>query len=69
MMVTLKAARINAGLTQVEVAEKLGLSPTTVCSWENGTNGVKATDFKTLCDLYGCRMDEVILPEKSTISG
>lgn len=68
-MITLKAARVNAKLTQSEVAEKMGVSPTTVSSWETGANGIKATDFKALCDLYGCAMAEISLPEKSTECG
>ena len=37
LQITLKAARVNAGLTQVEAAKKLGKSPNTIILWENGT--------------------------------
>ena len=33
--ITLKAARVNAGLTQKELAEKIGKSETTIIKWEN----------------------------------
>lgn len=66
MTVTLKAARVNAGYTQQEVAIRLNVSPTTVSAWENGQNDIKASDFKQLCDLYRVSMNDIILPTKST---
>ena len=36
MKLTLKAARINAGLTQKKAAEKLGVTEQTISNWENG---------------------------------
>lgn len=32
--ISLEAARVNAGLTQKELAEKLGVSNTTIVNWE-----------------------------------
>ena len=65
MAMTLKAARVNAGYTQFDVANRLHVSPTTVSAWENGQNDIKASDFKALCDLYGESMDAIILPTKN----
>ena len=36
MSMTLKAARVNAGLTQKEAAKKLGVSANTLCAYERG---------------------------------
>lgn len=36
MKVTLKAARINAGLTQAEAAQKLNVSKDSISNWERG---------------------------------
>jgi transcriptional regulator with XRE-family HTH domain len=33
MMVTLEAARVNAGLKQSEAAEKMGITPETLSRW------------------------------------
>ena len=66
MAMTLKAARVNAGYTQSDVANRMGVAVTTLSAWENGQNSIKADDFKRLCELYGERMDDIILPTKST---
>ena len=34
--ISLAAARVNAGLTQKELAEKCGVSESTVLNWESG---------------------------------
>ena len=34
--ITLAAARVNAGLTQKQLAEKCGVSESSVFNWENG---------------------------------
>lgn len=40
---TLKAARVNAGLTQKELAQMIGKSETTIVKWENDKTGKKIT--------------------------
>ncbi|NCB50197.1 MAG: helix-turn-helix domain-containing protein [Alphaproteobacteria bacterium] len=35
-MENLKEARLKAGITQMELARKIGVSLTTLCKWENG---------------------------------
>ncbi len=34
-----KAARLKAGLTQLEIAEHLGVTPQYICNYENGAAG------------------------------
>lgn len=65
-VMTLKAARVNAGYTQLDVAKRMDIAVTTLSAWENGQNSIKADDFKRLCELYGERMDDIILPTEST---
>ena len=50
--ITLKAARINAGLSQSEAAEKMGVNVMTVSNWETGKTVPDVEDFKHLCELY-----------------
>lgn len=38
MKITLKAARINKGLTQKEAAKKIGISPDTLANYEKGAS-------------------------------
>lgn len=58
--ITLKAARVNAGLTQKEAAEKLNISNRTLCSWENGLSVPKADKIDVICALYGIGYDNLI---------
>ena len=51
--ITLKAARVNACLTQKEAAKKLGISNKTLWSWEKGLSAPKATQTIDICKLYG----------------
>ena len=55
--ITLKAARVNAGLTQKELAKKLGVTNTTVNSWENGITEPSLNQLRELSRLSGIPMD------------
>ena len=59
MRVTLKAARINRGLTQEEVAKELNVTKKTVGSWEMGKTMPKIDKIEQLCSLLGCRYDDI----------
>ena len=49
---SLRAARVNAGLTQEQVAHRLGRNIMTVSSWESGKTNPKWSDLKKLSKLY-----------------
>ena len=53
MKLSLKAARVNADLTQKQVAEKLGKNPMTIASWEKGKTSPSIKNLYKLCELYG----------------
>ena len=57
---TLKAARVNVGMTQKEVAKKLNISNKTRCNWEVGATSPNIQQVETLCDLYGVTYDNLI---------
>ena len=50
--ISLAAARVNAGLTQKEAAEKLEINIGTMQNWENGKTTPNAENFIKLCKLY-----------------
>lgn len=50
--ISLKAARVNANLTQAEVAKRLHKNKQTITNWENGKTKVSAADLLILCDMY-----------------
>lgn len=56
---TLKALRVNAGLTQKEAAGKLNISNKTLCSWEKGKTFPSQPMIKKICELYHVRYDAI----------
>lgn len=60
MKVTLRAARINKGLTQEDVAKALNVTKKTVGSWEMGKTMPKIDKIESLCSLLGCRYDDIM---------
>lgn len=57
--IKLKAARINAGLLQKEVAKKLNVTPQTILHWENGKRFPKQPMIEKLCELYSVSYDDL----------
>ena len=52
MKITLKAARVNAGLTQQQVENAPGFARSTLTRWENGKVSPRMEDVEVLCKLY-----------------
>jgi transcriptional regulator with XRE-family HTH domain len=63
--ISIAAARVNAKLTQKELAEKLGVSNNTVCSWENGTTEIPLRYLQALANLSGLSISDIFVPLKS----
>lgn len=57
--ITLKAARVNAGYSQIEAAKLLGISNKTLCLWEKGIRFPKQPMIEKLCELYGISYDAI----------
>ncbi len=49
MTITLKAARVNRGITQKELADTLKVSKKTISSWESGKTVPKIDKIQPLC--------------------
>ena len=59
-MNNLKKIRLERGMTQTELAEKIGITRTAICNYEAGT---REPDFETLRKLVSvleCTLDELI---------
>ena len=67
MKLTLKAARINAGLTQSEAAQKLGIEPGTLSSYERGKHFPNVPVIKKIEDLYGVPFGDLIFSDEGTV--
>ena len=64
MQMTIKAARINKGLLQTDVATALGVSRKTVGSWESGKTMPNAKVIDPLCELLGVDYNNIIWKAK-----
>ena len=64
MQISLRAARVNANLTQEAVAKALGKNKQTIVNWENGKTVIDVGNFSALCSLY--RIDKycIFLPKQ-----
>lgn len=56
---TLKAARVNAGLTQADAANNLKVSISTIKNWESGKTFPRQPQIEALCSLYGVSYDHI----------
>jgi len=63
MQKTLKELREASGLTQLEVAYKLGVTPQTVYMWETGRREPLARIFVDMARLYGVSPFDIALPK------
>lgn len=61
---TLKAARINQGLTQKEAGKALGLSEYVIANWEHGRTFPNAIQLKKLEQIYHVPYDNLIFLQK-----
>ncbi len=66
--ISLAAARVNAGLTQIQVAEKMHVSKVTIINWEKGKVIPGIPQIEMLSRIYGIPQDYIFLPCYSTNS-
>ena len=67
MGISLKAARVNAGFTQVEAAKAINVDVSTLSRYERGLSKPDVSLAGRMSDLYGCSMNDIIFCPKSTI--
>lgn len=65
VQITLRAARINAGLTQQQVEKATGFARSTLTRWETGKGFPRSDDLMTLCDLYGVSVENIKKSERA----
>lgn len=65
IQISLAAARVNAKLTQDEVAKAMKVSKNTVVAWENGKAELRISQARELSELYHMPLDNIFLPSKS----
>lgn len=62
LRISLAAARVNAGMTQEEVAKKMHISKQTIGNWENGKVIPRFAQLVMLCRIYGIEQEHIFLP-------
>lgn len=65
LQISLAAARVNAGLTQEEVAKMMSISKQTVVNWEKGKTEPQMSQCRELSKIYNIPLDNIFLPQKS----
>lgn len=68
LQISLAAARVNAGMTQDEVAKEMHISKATLGKWESGKIIPKVAQLSFLSNLYKIPIDNIFLPKQSTKS-
>lgn len=59
MPISIKAARVNAGLTQDAVGEALGTSKTTYANYENYRTSPPITTAEKIAALFGLNVNDI----------
>ncbi|MGB3328673.1 MAG: helix-turn-helix transcriptional regulator [Thermomicrobiales bacterium] len=60
-MRTIRELRIDAGLTQLELANAIGVTPSAVYKWERGQTEPSATNLRDLAAALKVSMDDIDL--------
>lgn len=66
LQISLAAARVNAKLTQEEVARKMQVSKQTIINWEKGKVIPKIPEIEMLSRIYNIPQNNIFLPCYST---
>lgn len=61
--ITLSAARVNANLTQSELADKMGVTKQTIINWEKGYIRMGVPELCMLSEITGVPTDYIFLPK------
>lgn len=66
--ITLKAARVNANLSQKEAAETLDIATSTLRNWEAGKTFPRQDQIIALCELYNVNFDDIFFGQRLALS-
>lgn len=66
LKISLKAARVNANMTQDDVCREMHISKKTLGNWEQGAVNIPFISLTALSNLYNVPVDNIFLKTKST---
>lgn len=64
MGMSLRAARVNAGLTQKEAAKALNIGKNTIANYEKYRTKPNIDTAKKMAELYGVSIDDIFFNEQ-----
>ncbi|MBC5733797.1 helix-turn-helix transcriptional regulator [Lawsonibacter sp. NSJ-51] len=67
MAISLRAARVNANLSQRDAADKIGVSVDTVGKWERGLCVPNIRYISKIEAAYGLKYDQIIFCRENTV--
>ena len=59
LKISLKAARVNAGLTQEQAADRIGIARQTLVNYETGKTSPDIKTLRRIADVYGIDKDRI----------
>lgn len=65
---TLRTIRIKLGLTQKEAAKLLGVSESTLRSWEKDSSNISYSSIRKIEEVYGVEQQYIFFGSESTFS-
>lgn len=66
--ISMAAARVNANMTQEEMASVLHITRQTYAAYESGRSKMKAEHFLAFCEVTGFSPNDIFLPDGPTLS-
>lgn len=61
LKITMKAARVNAGMTLRDAAKALGVATATLVSWEQGRTSPTLEKARKLSEIYNFPLEHIFL--------
>ena len=64
-MPTIPELRASRGMTQLQLANAVGVTPSAVFGWEAGRSVPKVPQLRKIAEVFGVKMDDVqLLPRR-----
>jgi transcriptional regulator with XRE-family HTH domain len=67
MAITLKAARVNAGMTQATAAKEIGVTADVISNWERGLSFPNVKNIMAIEKAYGIPYADIIFLPKDNV--
>lgn len=61
MKIKLNAMRVQRGMTQKEVGDKMGVTPQQICKWEKKPKSMLVKTLIRFCEVYECKIEDIEL--------